>query len=44
MAEQPTLPIDHPDILAKALECVRAAYAERPDPVELMSEPSTAGS
>lgn len=41
VAGEPKLPFDHPIILAKALEYVRAAYAERPDPGELMREPFT---
>ncbi|MGV0109946.1 NUDIX hydrolase [Arthrobacter sp. CP30] len=32
-----TLPFDHPDILAKALEWVRSAYAGQPDPGGLLS-------
>ncbi len=35
------LPFDHPVILAKALEYVRSAYAEHPDPYSLMKEPFT---
>ncbi|WP_035775182.1 NUDIX domain-containing protein [Arthrobacter sp. H5] len=38
---QPNLPFDHPIILAKALEWVRAAYAEHPDPGGLLAEPFT---
>ncbi|WP_159803054.1 NUDIX hydrolase [Arthrobacter zhaoguopingii] len=35
------LSFDHPVILAKALEYVRSAYAEHPDPYSLMKEPFT---
>lgn len=38
---KPKLPFDHPIILAKALEYVRTAYAEHPDPGELMRAPFT---
>ena len=40
-AGNPKLPFDHPIIFAKGLEYVRVAYAEHPDPGELMREPFT---
>lgn len=41
VAGKPKLPFDHPIILAKAVEYVRTAYADHPDPGELMREPFT---
>ncbi|MDF9276258.1 hypothetical protein P4U43_00450 [Arthrobacter sp. EH-1B-1] len=41
VAGNPKLQFDHPIILAKALAYVRAAYAEHPDPDELMRVPFT---
>jgi ADP-ribose pyrophosphatase YjhB (NUDIX family) len=38
---RPSLPFDHPVILAKALEWVRAAYAQHPDPGGMLAEPFT---
>ncbi len=35
------LPYGHADIVAKAVEWLRAAYAEAPDPGELLDEPFT---
>jgi ADP-ribose pyrophosphatase YjhB (NUDIX family) len=35
------LPYGHADIVAKAVEWLRAAYAEAPDPGELLAEPFT---
>jgi 8-oxo-dGTP diphosphatase len=35
------LPYGHADIVAKAVEWLRAAYAEAPDPAELLAEPFT---
>jgi len=41
VAEATGLPFDHDAIVAMAVDAVRAAYAERPDPEGLLAEPFT---